>query len=305
MSEETYINDISKEQARQAFTWTSQDPDGRGDRTRREYAESMDKTYNWGIEYARNESEKEIFLAWFEQYRMKMRSLWMTWLSSESRCASTFITGGSNFPARKMEKRNNYAHNHLTRLIEVEKWMRSKIARAMRPELRPIMSGDADALERLKEKIDKAEKLQAHMKSVNALIRKNKNETPERQAELLAEFAGWKLTTATELLKPDWCGRIGYADYELTNNNANLRRMKERLAVIERNKDRPAVSVEKTSGIKVEDCPAENRVKIFFPGKPDFEVRSKLKGCGYRWAPSIGAWQAYRNSRTLELAKAI
>jgi hypothetical protein len=31
-------------------------------------------------------------------------------------------------------------------------------------------------------------------------------------------------------------------------------------------------------------------------------VRTKLRTHGFRWAPTLGAWQAYRNHNTLQLA---
>lgn len=42
------------------------------------------------------------------------------------------------------------------------------------------------------------------------------------------------------------------------------------------------------------------------PGPPvpsTDEGTSMQKGSGFRWAPSLGAWQAYINHRTLELAR--
>ncbi len=41
----------------------------------------------------------------------------------------------------------------------------------------------------------------------------------------------------------------------------------------------------------------------YFTGKPDAAIRTELKSNGFRWAPSIGAWQAYRNRHTLTTAK--
>jgi len=113
---------------------------------------------------------------------------------------------------------------------------------------------------------------------------------------------GLSETTAKELFQPDYMGRVGFASFELSNNNANIRRMKTRLQSIEAAKQEADTIVEGECA-RLEDCPADNRVRLFFPGKPDAEIRQRLKKNGFRWTPSLGCWQAYRNYRTLELAK--
>ena len=35
----------------------------------------------------------------------------------------------------------------------------------------------------------------------------------------------------------------------------------------------------------------DNRLQVFFDGKPDEATRTELKISGFRWAPSVGAWQ--------------
>ena len=127
------------------------------------------------------------------------------------------------------------------------------------------------------------------------------NVAPEAQVAALVAL-GFPEARAALLLKPDDCGRIGFPDYALTNNNANIRRMKERLASVEKAHATPATEQQGTRA-RLEDCPAENRVRLFYPGKPDADIRATLKSSGFRWAPSLGCWQAYRNNRTLPMAR--
>ena len=58
-------------------------------------------------------------------------------------------------------------------------------------------------------------------------------------------------------------------------------------------------------GISFEVNKSENRVMIFFPGKPSEEIRSKLKRHGFRWSPRNMAWQAYIKQWNIDFAKEI
>jgi len=57
--------------------------------------------------------------------------------------------------------------------------------------------------------------------------------------------------------------------------------------------------------IKIVNNASENRVQIFFPGKPEDSVRSELKHSGFRWSPSNGCWQAFYNNRSKYCAELI
>ena len=174
--------------------------------------------------------------------------------------------------------------------------------RTLRPDLRAIMAGDVDAIDRLTVKIDNAERLQSRMRDANKAIRTHAKKGAAQQVEALMTL-GFTEQQASDLLKPDFCGRIGFAAYELTNNNANIRRMHERLEQISKAQATEVQAVACSNGVTLEDDAPANRVRLYFPGKPSEEIRTELKSSGFRWAPSGGAWQAYRNNSTLATAK--
>lgn len=165
------------------------------------------------------------------------------------------------------------------------------------------MAGDSNALDRLRAEIASAEREQEKMRDANAAIRKHAKAGAEAQTAALVAL-GYTPGQASALLGRDDVGRVGFPDYKLRNNGANVRRMQERLVQLERAKATPAAEMQGTAA-RLEDDPPANRVRLFFPGKPDAAVRDRLKGAGFRWTPSAGCWQAYRNHGTLAAARDI
>jgi hypothetical protein len=83
--------------------------------------------------------------------------------------------------------------------------------------------------------------------------------------------------------------------FRLTNNSANIRRLKDRLRGLEAMKARGTTERE-INGVRVVENAEAARLQLFFPGKPDAQVRDRLKSNGFRWAPSAGAWQRHLNN---------
>lgn len=166
---------------------------------------------------------------------------------------------------------------------------------------RSISSDDPEATQKLKTKIQNAEKLQTTMRDANQIIRKKI--TDEEKVRLLVDYFD-NVTTqkglineerARKLLEPDFCNRVGFASYQLTNNNANIRRMKQRLTELESRTDQETTEKEH-QGFKVVENAEENRIQIIFPGKPSEEIRGHLKYHGFRWSPRNMAWQRHLNN---------
>lgn len=165
----------------------------------------------------------------------------------------------------------------------------------------PIKVNDLDASEQLQRRINEAECLQTAMTNANAAIRKNKKAGANAQVRALVAL-GFTEDRALKLLTPDFCGRIGFPSYELTNNNANIRRMKARVEHVEAVAAAKAEEID-GSNARYADVPAANRVRLFYPGKPTETIRAVLKRHGFRWTPTLGCWQAFRNASSLAKAR--
>lgn len=82
--------------------------------------------------------------------------------------------------------------------------------------------------------------------------------------------------------------------YVLTNSSARIRGMKKRREELA--KKRADVTTERTvNGVRVVDNVEDNRLQLFFDGRPADAVVAALKSHGFRWTPSIGAWQRHRS----------
>ncbi len=296
-------NDIPESVARAAHYGTSFVPDKRAQQERSGYAETLNADYASLAKFADTDEKRVTLDTEFARYRAAYRARTIRYLASRSGIVSTMIAGPSNFPVDRMRKRNETTHRRMTEMMEFRERALNAIRKTLRPELRPIMSGDHDALARLASKIEQAEQLQEAMREANAAIRKHAKSGAQAQIAALVN-RGFSERRAADLLKPDFCGRIGFADYELTNNSANIRRMKQRYEKIEGNQSKEAVET-KGESATIEDNPADNRVRLFFAGRPAAEIRERLKKSGFRWTPSLECWQAYRNSSSLAVASSV
>lgn len=302
ISPASFLGDVPLSLAVQAHNGTSFSPEKRGARAQKEHAEAMAADYKEMHAQAVRGGTLDLLPEVFARYRARQASTYRAYLASSSRIVSSFIAGPSNFPAERMNKRADIAHRRLTEYLDGGEMAKSAAIRTLRPDLRAIMAGDADAVDRLTVKINAAEREQQAMKEANKAIRQHAKAGEAAQLEALMGL-GFSESRAVEMLHPRWGNAQGFPSYRLTNNNANIRRMRERLEQITKAQACEVVEIEGADGIRLEDDAPANRVRLFFPGKPAAEIRDTLKARGFRWAPTVGAWQAYRNSSTLKTAQ--
>ena len=211
------------------------------------------------------------------------------------RVPSILIAGGSNFPVRKKEKQNAAADKNMEEYREIQ----GLLDKIRSTGMGGISADDPNAVSKLESKLAKLEALQETMKAVNAYYRKNKtldgcpHLSPEQIEKLKASMSGSYRANP----KP-------FERYQLSNNNAEIHRLKDRITALARRKELGYVGWEFDGG-RVEANTADNRLQIFFDEKPDKEIREELKGNGFRYAPSAEAWQRQLNDNAIYAADRI
>ncbi|HAY6754115.1 YodL domain-containing protein [Enterococcus faecium] len=212
-----------------------------------------------------------------------------------ARVPSVLIAGPYNFPVRAKEKQNAASDRNM----EEFQYIQGLLDKIRSTGMGGISADDPQAVSKLEKKLEKLEASQELMKAVNAYYRKHGTldgcpHLTERGIEnLKADMAsGWHYEK-----KP-------FQSWQLSNNNAEIRRLKGRIEELTRQKEAAYVGWEFDGGT-VEINRVANRLQIFFEGKPDAAVRDELKSNGFRWSPKAGAWQRQLNDTTIRVADRI
>lgn len=162
-----------------------------------------------------------------------------------------------------------------------------------------ISSDDPAALEKLRRKLEAMEARQRMMKAVNAFYRKNGtlDGCPDlSDADRRYIEGNWKM---------NWYSGIPFPPYELQNNNGNMKRVKARIADLERRAASPAPEGWTFDGGHAVANVADNRLQLFFDEIPPETTRDALKLVGFRWARSVGAWQRQLTDNAIYDAKRV
>lgn len=217
----------------------------------------------------------------------------------DARVPSVMVAGGSNFPVAAKHKQNAARDRNNERYAEVQAILR----KIQSVGTGGIMSDDKDAVAKLTAKLEKLEKHQATMKAANVAVRMK--DTVKGDAKL--KEMGYTDEEIKQLRTPDFCGRVGYPDYEMKNNNANIRRIKERIAALEKEAQQAAANTGpvKGDGYELVENADIGRIQFVFDDKPDDDTRVLLKANGFRWAPSQGAWQRMLNDNGRSAAQRV
>lgn len=296
---------INEETARVAKEMNSFSSYKEGEATK-EYQHYCDKAYDILDSITQKRPQYiERAEAMTDRYCKKLAEYYNDYYRNEASCPSVMISGAGNFPVRKKEKQNA-RRDALRDTWEYLQGYLKKIENLLTYD-RPIMCGDENAIEALRDKIDSLEKQKELAKDLNKFFRKGGK---------IEEYDG----EITESLKKeiDLLIHQGYDPcISTTNINAEIRRLKERLKSLKKAKEEGTTetTTEDLAGnelFKVIKNTEIMRLQLIFDGKPADEVREILKKNGFKWSPKNGAWQRqltdnalYSLKRVTEAIKAV
>ena len=210
-----------------------------------------------------------------------------------ARVPSILIAGGSNFPVRQKEKQNRAADANMEEWRQIQGIL-DKIRGTGKGG---ISADDPEAVRKLKSKLAGLEQEQERMKAVNAYYRKHKtldgcpHLTPEEIEKLKVSMAR------------DWHPEPKpYPSFHLTNNNSMIRQTRKRIEELSVKAETEYEGWAFEGGEVKMDVQA-NRLQVFFDEKPDRDTCSAMRHGGFRWAPSVGAWQRQLTDNAIYAAK--
>lgn len=282
------INEVSARTAHQMMSFRDYEE---GSKTR-EYRGYVNKAYDIADKIAEakpDEAERAYKLA--ERYSRKMAENINARSHIGCMCPSVMISGAGNFPVKKKEKQNKAADKNHEQFNEIQGIL-GKIENILYGR-EIIKSDDERAIEKLEEKLESLKELQEGMKAANKAIRLKDTE----KGDGMLRDMGYSEDQIKELRTPDFCGRVGFQDYALQNNNGNIHRIEGRIKSLKAAKEK-GTEEEECKFCKIVRNVEDMRLQLIFDGKPEPEVRDILKSNGFRWAPSNQAWQRHLNGNS-------
>ncbi|WP_407269361.1 hypothetical protein [Tenacibaculum maritimum] len=298
-------DDISYDLAYRAHTGTSFYPEKRAKAHQNEYYSYLKEVYVRNYTKAQKLDKVGEFKAKFNRFKNGYLKRYIAYLSSKNGMMSTMITGASNFPVRRMQKKLETINKRLSELVEFgEKY--DNFFKPKSPE--KIKTGSTNSLDKLNKKLSSLEEQHSLMKKGNAVINKvlrKKGLSKEEQIKQITlgfeDFYKQKvIETWVEIARRE-NGSLKNTSFYLTNLTANIRNVKKQIelekTLSKQAKEFGNTEYEFEGGVLVLNREL-NKVQLLFDGKPDLEIREFIKKSGhaFKWSPKNKIWQRQLNT---------
>ena len=228
-------------------------------------------------------------------YKEKYLTHLRKWIAAKSRTMSPMITGPANFPA----ERNRKAFERERRAWEeFQEWRERYFKRASRVPTKTPEEEIDEALIRLEKERN------AHTLMIEANKIHRRKVSDEEKKKAFSEELELAPELIEKMMEPDCYGRKEFASYSLTNSNARIKNLEQKLLIMKARIERRDTfeKIEFDGGtIDIEN----DRVVIRHDEKPEPEVIQALKANGFRWSPHWKCWCRKHTANALRAAKII
>jgi len=285
---ETKPEELDYQLAYNAHRGTSFSPEVRAKSHQQDFAETLNKHAETFEKLIKADTQKEIAISEFERFKQKYKALYISWLSAKSRCLSTMITGGSNFPVRQAEKANISEHKRSLELSEFEDKAISAIIKKIKGLL-PQEIRDDETWQSIKKEI---------YSSISTVIGIHKGELHYSKPLITGALKRF----ITSMYKNRQYIHVNKALDEISENEKkynlvifaknnpiwDFRKEPEKIEEILKKENK---SIFKNKDLEVLNNYEIQRVQLLFNGKPSQEIINYLKSKAFKWSPSNMAWQ--------------
>lgn len=296
-------DELDYAQAYAAHQHTSFVPEQRARMRQQEFANEINGLYAELLPLATTPELQSVLDAEIARYKDGYLKHIYAVFAAQSRVASVLITGGSNFPTAQNQKRIDTERCRTEEFLAWRDKARAAIEKAILRARTPVQIQDEDW--------SLLEKRIAYNLGVIAAI--DRGDAPFNRSAFINGIAERVERLArngdVELVRRALAVVQAYNDSHAKAAITTRHRFWKLLDVAH---DAQAKRSTADSGVigtfaggEIIDNPAEDRIQIVFDGKPDADMRGKLKDAGWRWSPSQGAWQRKRTRNAIESAKHI
>lgn len=273
---------LSDELCRRAFYWTSFDPEKRGERFKIDYEQAQKDFIKFvNSQPLTNEQKRDCLNYWTTRLYRNAED----YLNAESRCISWAITGPAKFPVKKAERAQANAETKINAYCYTLEQMKSQkiFDRYLTTEQKQVQI-DAKKWREISETIAD---FVAYKKQGLTLDPNNWtfNAFPHLKGQFTTQAKNGNFSMCEKILET--------LKIEQQNGLKIAQNVKILTAILEEYKNQtPQESREREiKGIRIVENTEENRLQLFFDGKPAPEIIALLKNNAFKWSPRFQAWQ--------------
>jgi curved DNA-binding protein CbpA len=285
---------IPYQTARNAYYWSSHDPDGRAKSFLKQFESDMENMKRSIIDLGRKYgASDEDVLGYWNSFKDGYLTRVMDYLTSNAKVASTHVTGRAGFNVRAQQKKLASAEKRQKAMIDFYNRTLGKIESKFKKKYIAQSGGE---LVVAKQSLMKAETDMENAKKVNKIIRSKKLTDQQKIDKILSN----DLITKPELAEKIVRERIMLSYTSVKNK---IKSLKEKIATLELKAQQGELSDEDRT-FEYDDVTIffntdADRIQIFFRSFPSEDIRKTLKGSGFKWSRKNKAWQRQITDNTV------